>query len=1280
VSTPLRDVIEIPTTAGAEDYVLRLTDGVDRDHLAATLDSYVVTPEIADAFDRALAIVDDAVRTGTSRASFLSGSFGSGKSHFMAVLHAVLGHDPGARKIRPLQNVIAKRDPVLENRRILRLAFHMLTAESMEQAILGGYREQIRDLRPEADLPAIHHSDAILDDAERMRAMRGDEAFLADLGGGSSSGGQPAAGDIWSRVGLLDGNAWTLETYNQARAAAPGTPERQRLVTALAKAYFSSYTAQAGYVDLDTGLAAIARHAKGLGYDAIVLFLDELVLWLAYKVRDRAFFAREAPKLTKLVESSTGPRAIPLVSFVARQLDLRKWYADSGASGAEQKVLDEALRHQDGRFVTIELGDGNLPFVAEQRLLKPKDDLAKQQLRDAFARLERRPELWNVLLDGVNTDDRHRGADEEAFRRTYPFSPALVSTLRSLAGVMQRERTALKVMQKMLVDRRMELTIDDVIPVGDAFDDIVEGQEPLDHTAANRFRAASTLLRDKLWPAILANHNVTQQVLAADPNQWTPALRADQRIAKTLLLAAVAPDVPALKDLTASRLASLNHGSIVSPLPGGEGPVVLAKVRGWSSKVPEIQIGDEPRHPVIRVRLAEVNYESVVDKAREEDNEGRRRELIKTLVHEALGVSARTLDVYGAITHPVVWRGSAREVDLVFGNIRDRSWITEDHLRNRPGTWRFAVDYPFGDTDGSVRATFARIDQLKAVVSAQTVLWVPRHLSDETMRDLRRLVVLEWLFTGPGDRWTSYSDHLAEADRMEARAILSAQRLTLRSQIVASIQQAYGAATPMKGVLVDDAAHERILDSLDAALGAPAEPVGVDLRAAFDNLIDRAFASSFPAHPRFEPGDVEVRSRDLAIVATYIERAVSSADGRVIVDSADRPAMRRITGELRLGSTGETAFVFGDDQFAFWTGHLERAASAAGVGPHDPVRVRQLREWIERIEPAMGLRREVVDLVILAWATLRQRAWYLNGPIAAPRPGALRDEAELRPEPMPTKANWTVAVKRAGLLFGVPVSPHLTSAAVGDFEQKVRAEATKRVGDAGRLVDALQTAYGRFGLATDASDGRLATARAAMLLVDALTSASDRIRLVGILAGDSPAVPASSDAVTDDALLRSLANAAAVTTALTDYKWDYLTPLMVGGREDRLGWDDQIRADAVAILDQLAEALHSDEIAIQLIRQLDRTTDAVFALMARQSGPKKAQPDEQKPSQEEQSGGTKENKPAPADPPDHGGVPGQRGTVIRRRGAGLDEILTCLRQVLADHADADVEISWRVLP
>ena len=129
--------------------------------------------------------------------------------------------------------------------------------------------------------------------------------------------------------------------------------------------------------------------------------------------------------------------------------------------------------------------------------------------------------------------------------------------------------------------------------------------------------------------------------------------------------------MPALKELTAARLASLNHGSIRSPLPGSEAGIVLAKVREWNRKVPEIHVGGDPRNPVIRVQLSDVDYESVVENAKGEDNEGRRRELIKDLVREAIGITERDPDVFGVYAHPVIWRGSRRGVDVVFGNVRD---------------------------------------------------------------------------------------------------------------------------------------------------------------------------------------------------------------------------------------------------------------------------------------------------------------------------------------------------------------------------------------------------------------------------------------------------------------------------------------------------------------------------------------------------------------------------------------------------------------------------------
>lgn len=63
----LREVLDIPTSAGTEDYVLRLTDSVGRDAVARTLDDYVVTDALAEAFDTALGLVAEATTSGISR-------------------------------------------------------------------------------------------------------------------------------------------------------------------------------------------------------------------------------------------------------------------------------------------------------------------------------------------------------------------------------------------------------------------------------------------------------------------------------------------------------------------------------------------------------------------------------------------------------------------------------------------------------------------------------------------------------------------------------------------------------------------------------------------------------------------------------------------------------------------------------------------------------------------------------------------------------------------------------------------------------------------------------------------------------------------------------------------------------------------------------------------------------------------------------------------------------------------------------------------------------------
>ncbi|TDP91198.1 DUF6079 family protein [Labedaea rhizosphaerae] len=1236
MSTLLRDVIDIPEHWGANDYVLRLTDSVGKEAARRTLDEYVVTDALAGAFDTALGLVAEGIDSGTSRGAFLTGSFGSGKSHFMAVLHALLRHEPVARAKPELQPVVAKHDPSLGERKILPLAFHLLDAKSLEQALFDGYVRQVAALHPEAGLPAVHRSEGLLQDAERLRERLGDEQFFAGLNGD---------GDAWSAV--LEGGIWDVDRYRQALAANRTADVRLQLVSALVETYFGSYAQQAEYVDLDTGLAAIASHAKRLNYDAVVLFLDELVLWLAFSVQNREFFARESQKITKLVESAIGGRSIPLISFVARQIDLRRWFADAGASGAEQEALDRAFRHQQGRFGVIPLGDDNLPYVAHRRLLQPKDDQARATLEAAFRAIDRRPAVWDVLLDGINTDERHRGSDEQAFRLTYPFSPALVSTLRSLASVMQRERTALKVMQRMLVDRRGTLTTDEIIPVGDSFDLVVQGDsgQALDAEAAALFRSANKLYTDKVRPLLLSIHSLDERTTREEPEKIPAGFRTDDRLAKTLLLSAVAPKVPALMALTASRLASLNHGSIVSPLPGGEASVVLSKVRTWARDVPEIHLDGEDRNPTIRVQLSDVDYESIVERANGEDNEGRRRELLKDLVSESLGIALDKQDLQGAYPHDIIWRGSRRRIDVIFGNVRDRTWLSDDHFKAAPDTWRIVVDHPFDDPGHSVAEDLQRLDEMVARgVQERTIVWLPRFLSDDKIRELRRLVILNWLLDGNIERWQGAADHLNETDRALARSILESQRNTLRRSLEDAVQQAYGAASPRPGVLLEDSSQERTLFSFERRF-APANPVGATLGQAFENLLSHAFEAVYPAHPHFEPGEMEVKVRDLKVVAGYVARSIMDSEKRVELQ-ADAATVRRIAGPLGVGKATEMHYLLGDDRFTPWGQEIERAlgrrAQEQDVPADGPVTVAELRRWIRDVTPAHGLCEEVADLVIITWAALRQRAWFQHGGAlqAAPDPGSLAPSMELRMQELPSPDEWQHARTVVGAMLGVTAAAYLTAPAVADFVGQVTAKARELAQAAPDLVAALESTYRALGI----QDGdRLRTARASASLVQRLP------HLTGVKLVQTVASPDLAEA-TPAAAGKSLLSAAAVVDALNRFRWRRLDPL-----KSAMDGEGKRAAAAAAVVNAVRDALQRDELVNGMATALSACEDGIFAWLA------DATP----------------SSPPPIPPP----APGRRSGGATRTGpADNGAVLADLGKFLDDHPGDTVEVVWRVVP
>ncbi len=226
--TTISDIFNIPSQVHQGDFVLRLTEGVNRQ--VDTLGTYVVTPQLEVCFDQALGLIKSALEANTSKGAYLHGSFGSGKSHFMAVLTLLLQNNPDARSVPELAAVVAKHNAWTEGRTFLVVPYHMIGATSLESAVLGHYAAYIRALHAEAPTPGFYRAERLFDDARRLRATMGDEAFFGQLCGNQGDA------DGWGSLG----SGWDAVSFEAALAAPPMSAERIRLVGDLVDAYFQS--------------------------------------------------------------------------------------------------------------------------------------------------------------------------------------------------------------------------------------------------------------------------------------------------------------------------------------------------------------------------------------------------------------------------------------------------------------------------------------------------------------------------------------------------------------------------------------------------------------------------------------------------------------------------------------------------------------------------------------------------------------------------------------------------------------------------------------------------------------------------------------------------------------------------------------------------------------------------------------------------------------------------------------------------------------------------------
>jgi hypothetical protein len=1038
-----KDVVDIPDAQ--DTFVLKLSDGIDERQ--QTVDRYVVTDSLARRFDQALGIIADGLAVGRpggteSQGAFLHGSFGSGKSHFMAMLNLVLdGYSP-ARDKDGLRDIVADHG-WMDDTNLLMLPFHMLDRDSMEQAVLGGYVEYIQEHHPEATLPGVYVADDVIANADELRETLGDEAFFEKINGDTSS-----AADGWGDYAAPD---WDPETYEEVKDLPATADEKHKLVGAIVDNLLTAIPNAAkadkeggGYVDFDEGLAIISRHARDLGYDGLLFFLDELILWLSRRAAQPEFVSREIQKISKLVEAQNTDRPAPIFSFVARQRDLSEMIGDEyiGEANKQLALHEESIK---GRFHVVELEDRNLPDVAQARLLQPRDKEAEVLIDESFE--SKMKELTDTERDIMLTGEH----DQEEFRKVYPFSPALVEALIVLSNELQRSRTALKIMQLLLIRRRDQLELGELIPVGDLWSVLSEGDEPSNAVKKRLFEKAREVDKHQIQPRLREEHEV-ESLEALDPSDPEQRQKRqdyinDQRLLHTLLVAALVQEMPMFETVTPERLVALNHGTVQSFVPEAAADQIKPKLRRWSVEINQFHM-TQGRNPEVELRLEGVEIEPLIEKANQQDSYGARVQRMRQMIYDALDAEeVRTQNLVWSLD----WKGDTRKVDVRFANVRE---LPFRKLEPNDEQWLIIIDYPFDQGDHTPKSDEIHLNDYREErgEQADTIVWLPRFLNADGRQLLGKLVKIESVL----HQFDSYAQDLRADDRPVARRQLKNAKESILDQLKIAVRAAYGLGSQNRDLLAAES-DVPILQSL-ASNFAPDDPQhGKSFDEALEAIVREALNFKYPNAPRLP--DEQLSAGEVEEMHEVIRAAVNTEEESTHVDKRSvRKRLRRYGERLELG-------VMGDNRFELkhtWPNRVQQKLDV-----DEEVEVGAIYQLIDSTDNPTGLAKPLKDLIVLAIADMEDMVVRRQGqPIDRP-PGKLEASDLLVTSRLPSEEAWETAKEVADRVFGVHRLEMLHSRNVQALVDRLQEAASEKLSDGRQIANRIRQAADRLGLQED---------------------------------------------------------------------------------------------------------------------------------------------------------------------------------------------------------------------
>jgi hypothetical protein len=824
-------------------FVVRLSETEDRAADERLVRDYVITPTVATELPVILASMRHTFAARGDLGRFVHGSFGSGKSHFLAYLGLLLeGRDFAWNKDDASVRALAPDHRAwLTDGKLLVVRLHMLTTDGSSTA---GFDRAVYDATnvalARAGKPAFEylHVDGVLQEARREAEVYG-AAF-------------------WRR--LEDDRI--IPSQQDFEAQAKGPPEDRE---ALARAYLSWKGRDAASAGIDpnwsTGLSRLCKHVKEQGFGGLVLLVDEFLLWL--RAKSGPEFERAINQLNVIVDHADGARAVPVFAFVARQRNIQEFFPDL----VEEQQLHEHLGHHAKRFEVTNLEDVELRHVCKGRVLKrrPGHEAEVQRAVDAVAR-DHEKVLPAIL----------HGADIGYLRDVYPFHPALIEMLIDVSSLMQRDRTALRLLYELLVLFYPDLPLGDLVPVGWAFDAIfpvagVEGSKRVED-----LRAIHRTYHQRLQPAM------ARMRAESEGGDFDEARRRTlDTIVKTALLGEVSPRLKGTTSMTIERLVRLNDATVTGETDRSKFNKVHQDLLALARLVPGVlQLSGQGKDATVTVVLQGVNFGEILERARARVA-GHKNPLLRAFYSVLLPALGLKRDQVGE-TVEFEWRKTRRKGTVDIKNVRELA--NADFKVQAGEDLRIIIDYPW-DEGGSMADDELRANDVRRRDGTQlTVCWLPRHFKADEMAILRDLAAVDEIL-GPAQE--ELLRDLAPHDRSQVGELAQSQAQNLRQSLKARLGEVYR----------DHGRLVPLISNIDATV--PGGELDELLARLARMLLDRAYS----AHPNF---GAEPKPEGLRTLCDWLCRAAERPEQMEAYSDDEARVLRTLGEPLELVTLGQT--------------------------------------------------------------------------------------------------------------------------------------------------------------------------------------------------------------------------------------------------------------------------------------------------------------------------------------------------------------------------------------